>query len=133
MLRLALVAVLAATVATSTAAVAHTLTAEQTAAIEAGVRDRLKDPDSARFKGLRAAAKPPKGPKATVSTYSVCGYVNARNSFGGYAGSAPFSGLLFAPNQNRSSWLFVPMLVASSRDDAQIARDLCRKDGIALD
>ncbi len=130
MTRLAL-AVAAAIVTAPGVAVAHTLTAEQTAAIESGVRDGLKDPDSAKFRGFRASAKQPKDPKAAVSTYNVCGYVNAKNSYGGYTGAMPFSGLLFAPSGKQTSWFFVPILVASTRHDIAVARDLCRKDGLA--
>jgi hypothetical protein len=58
-----------------------------TEAVRAQVRARLKDPDSARFRGTGnadieiAAGKP-------VSI--TCGYVNAKNSFGGYTGEQPW-------------------------------------------
>lgn len=48
------------------------------------VKLRLKDPDSAEFKGsavYRASGAP-----------VVCGYVNAKNSFGGYTGWEEFIG-----------------------------------------
>lgn len=47
------------------------------------VRQRLKDADSARFANTLAVRLP------SGSTI-VCGHVNARNSFGGYAGDEPF-------------------------------------------
>lgn len=50
---------------------------------------RLKDPDSAKFRGIRKVR----------NTYSdgsvvtlVCGQVNGKNSFGGYAGFNTFTG-----------------------------------------
>ncbi len=46
----------------------------------------LKDPESAKF-GELAAVKYPNG-------VIVCGSVNAKNSFGGYAGASPFVGEL---------------------------------------
>ncbi|WP_093080195.1 zinc ribbon domain-containing protein [Sphingobium sp. AP50] len=63
--------------------------------IEAAVRSRLRDPDSARFKHLR----------------NGCGYVNARNGFGGMTGDVPFiatsKGVVFredAPTSFRTRW-----------------------------
>lgn len=44
------------------------------------VKGLLNDPDSAQFSGLVAGKE--KG--------DVCGYVNAKNRMGGYAGNAPF-------------------------------------------
>lgn len=44
----------------------------------------LKDPDSARYSGVKHAAG-----EGTVLGY-YCGTVNARNSFGGYTGPIPF-------------------------------------------
>lgn len=46
----------------------------------AAVKQKLKDPDSAKFKNLR--------PMGEGGGY--CGWVNARNSYGGYAGFAVF-------------------------------------------
>lgn len=45
----------------------------------------LKDPDSAKFRDL--VLVPPSGPG---DAGIVCGYVNSRNSFGGYVGFQPF-------------------------------------------
>jgi hypothetical protein len=50
------------------------------AQVEDAVRDRLKDPESARFTDVR---KFPNG--------NACGWVNAKNSFGGYVGRKPFA------------------------------------------
>lgn len=69
----------------------HTLTVADRAVIEAGVRSRLKDPDSAKFRGLVAGMPPDK------SGIFVCGWVNAKNSFGGYTGDRPFGGVFLNP------------------------------------
>jgi hypothetical protein len=54
---------------------------------ENAVRANLKDPDSAKFSDLSALTSPNvRGEPTKV----VCGRVNARNSYGGYAGAAPF-------------------------------------------
>jgi hypothetical protein len=56
-------------------------------AVETAVAREMRDPESARFDGIRAG-KTPSGELV------VCGWVNARNGFGGYAGREPFAGYL---------------------------------------
>jgi hypothetical protein len=46
------------------------------------VKDRLRDPASARFDGERVTSRPG-GPY-------VCGFVNSKNGFGGYAGRSRY-------------------------------------------
>lgn len=60
------------------------VTAALQAAAEEAVRSSLKDPESARFKPPFMAFKDEKGDIA------VCGYANAKNSYGGYVGFEPF-------------------------------------------
>lgn len=50
----------------------------------AKLRSSLKDPDSAKFYGIYAIQKPGQ-PRP-----SVCGAVNAKNSYGGYTGKTMF-------------------------------------------
>jgi hypothetical protein len=66
---------------------AITLSTEQITVIEAGVQARLNNPDSAKFSGL--VARPLNGP-----VLAVCGYVNTKNSSGGYIGDFAFDGFL---------------------------------------
>jgi len=61
------------------------LSEAQQEASRAAVIAVLKDPDSARFGPIGAA-------RNGNGTTMVCGMVNARTSFGGYAGMAPFTG-----------------------------------------
>ncbi|CAM3351433.1 DUF4124 domain-containing protein [Paracidovorax anthurii] len=49
-------------------------------------KQRLKDPDSAKFSNVRAYSFNGRG-KTYVMT---CGELNAKNSYGGYVGSKPF-------------------------------------------
>lgn len=60
----------------------------QAAALDAvaTAKDRLKDPDSAKFAGLRVLRFNGHG-KVYVMT---CGQLNAKNSYGGYVGTKPF-------------------------------------------
>lgn len=62
-----------------------TLSPTQTQAIQAAVIDTLKDPESARFSEIAAT-------QGDSGEISVCGFVNAKNSFGGYVGKKPFHG-----------------------------------------
>jgi hypothetical protein len=50
---------------------------------EKGVKEKLKDPNSAQFSNLRAYQK-------DAHMIAVCGDVNAKNSYGGYVGATPF-------------------------------------------
>jgi hypothetical protein len=50
------------------------------------VLSELKDPESARFSGVKLL----RDKEGRVTGF--CGYVNARNSFGGYAGKSYFIG-----------------------------------------
>lgn len=98
------------------------LTPRQVEAVKNGVRDGLKDPESARF-GTFAAAR-----SRTDGAIMVCGFVNARNSYGGYTGRGYFIGVIppggggFALNR-----------VSTERDDYLEAREKCGAVGLALD
>jgi len=61
------------------------LTIQESALVEAAVKERLLDPDSARFRWMQV-------PSNFNFHYNrtYCGIVNSRNRFGGYTGGAPF-------------------------------------------
>lgn len=63
----------------------YRLTNADTLAIAQAFYYTLKDPESARFAGIRAV----RGDSGLVY---VCGYVNSRNGFGGYTGFEAFAG-----------------------------------------
>lgn len=67
----------------------HELTTAQRAAIENAVKVTLKDPDSARFSRFKARKAFMPGNRVAIQ---ACGFVNAKNSFGGYTGASPFAG-----------------------------------------
>ena len=56
---------------------------KEVARVMAGVKDRLRDPESARFEGIYAM-------KGSNGKLNYCGYVNSKNSFGGYTGKSQF-------------------------------------------
>ncbi|NVO13879.1 MAG: hypothetical protein HXX10_07570 [Rhodoplanes sp.] len=85
-----------------------TLTEAQRKAIEAEVRTHLKDPDSARFGTIVAGAN--------ATETRVCGWVNSKNSYGGYGGNIGFHGTLDASGKFRfwgaddPSYLLIPTI-----------------------
>lgn len=65
----------------------YVLSPAEKAAVVDGVRRSLKDPMSAMFGDVAAATR-------EDGFITVCGGINARNSFGGYVGMQPYFGLL---------------------------------------
>lgn len=99
----------------------YTLSRAENAVIDSALRSALKDPASAIF-GARYAAS------SSAGGVYVCGYINAKNSFGGYTGDRPFSGVL---GPKPATVFFVSGI---SNTDAQIfaKRDVCSGYGITL-
>jgi len=89
------------------------------ASIEQGTRQALKDPMSAMFGTIRAARFPD-------GRLFVCGYVNAKNSFGGYVGEKPFTGYLYPGGHFQFTSL------ASSEGEMMGARYVCQQAGIPI-
>lgn len=54
----------------------------------------MKDPDSARFGSMVAG-------ETSEGVIQVCGYVNGKNSYGGYTGEQPFIGVLGGVSQGQ--------------------------------
>ncbi|TWF53266.1 hypothetical protein [Neorhizobium alkalisoli] len=92
------------------------LTAEQVNTVQRGVRKSLKDPESARFGGFAAAAESP-------NAITVCGVVNAKNSYGGYTGNQPFIGLLFGKS-------YLVGKIGGSQQEAAVVITMCRQRGM---
>lgn len=78
------------------------------------VRDKLRDPDSANFSGIFATNKPGRS-EAPV----ICGFVNAKNAYGGYAGK-----VAFAYASEKAVFIQEASARGSSLDNTLI-RDLC--------
>lgn len=102
------------------------LTPGMSEAVEKGVRESLKDPDSARF-GVKLAAIDGKG--STI----VCGMVNAKNSYGGFTGEQPYYGLLTEfGNASKSVQIFSTVAVGGDSYKIQAIRQMCRRIGITI-
>lgn len=78
---------------------------------------QLKDPESAQFRDVKFknAGDP--------ESWHMCGYVNAKNAFGGYVGFTRFSGMLFVKKGKPHYYLVV------SVEDA-VANQMCAKNGM---
>lgn len=96
------------------------LTAKQIEWVKEGVRKELKDPDSAKFDGIAGAKA------AGEKDITVCGFVNARNSYGGYTGKKPFLGLLGSKG-------YVVIGIGGDQASTGAAYITCADAGIHLD
>lgn len=96
-------------------------------AVEASVKERLKDPESARFRH----------PNVNVPVGSIgaiyCGRVNSKNGYGGYAGDAEFAAI-FGTSIKRGKPSVTGELLElgdadPSSEDSQVVRKICAKYG----
>jgi hypothetical protein len=94
------------------------LTKTQMEYVRAGVIRSLKDPESARFGTMR-------GGKNSEGVITVCGYVNARNSYGGYTGEKPFLGILADKG-------FAVAAMGGTDDKTASVHQVCGQSGITL-
>lgn len=87
-------------------------------AIKQAVTRELIDSDSAKFREIRISA----------DGNTACGYVNAKNKFGGYTGFKIFQGVIIrTPNYPTR---FAPISISSSEIEEQANLTVCQKNGI---
>jgi hypothetical protein len=91
-----------------------TLNSRQIGSVQMAVKERLRDPDAARFDHLRAVT-------AKDGSLLVCGLVNVKNSSGGYTGFYPFMVGKVAPT------------IATSEVSAMLVLAACRAVDIELE
>lgn len=96
------------------------LTADLRSNIEQGVRSGLKDPDSARFGTMKVAIK-----RDDPETYVVCGWVNSKNSFGGYTGEQPFLAMYAVPAKGA-----VLIGTGGTRTESTVIMSECARYGV---
>lgn len=88
------------------------------AVAEKVIAKTLKDPDSAKFSDVYTVEEKSTDPK--IRSIAVCGLVNAKNSFGAYAGPTRFVVLqMFVPSMNVQDTSF--SLLESSDRRATVA------------
>ncbi len=104
----------------------YRLSADQRKYVEDGTRKGLKDPESARFGEIYASRG--------GSLIYVCGWVNARNSFGGYVGEKPFAGILsdHTTKEGKSVKTYSLTMLASEDLMINMVQNECAARGVAL-
>lgn len=98
------------------------LSAQQQQMVRADTTNKLKDPESARF-GKMYATKDKDG------DLTVCGFVNAKNSYGGYTGMKPFIGMILGSGKPGG---FKLVKIGSSDNEQLAVASVCRDAGISL-
>lgn len=104
---------------------ARPLTAQEKAAVEKAVKEKLKDPDSAKFKW----------PDLVNEKGGYCGLVNARNSYGGYSGFTPFMAfILFPKKEGEHTGAMVLQMASDNPDDSMTGAviKVCQDQGYEL-
>lgn len=90
-------------------------TDKELAAVKRALENRLKDAESSRLKDV------------LVEGEYVCGLVNAKNSYGAYAGYSHFVGMLFAGKDGKP-----PIAIVVGIGDKGIEAQMCANKGIPL-
>lgn len=90
--------------------------------IKRGLADIMKDPDSVRVGRTLATT--------TEGHIVVCGYVNGKNSYGGYTGEQPFYGWLYRKPQEGRPARFTALYLGSDDIKERVLRAECAKQGI---
>jgi len=98
------------------------LTADQRADVEKGIRKNLKDPNSAMFGNMNAGIS-----DKSPDTYIVCGWVNSKNSYGGYVGDKPFLAMYF-PKLKTAALIGM----GGTSTDTYVVRQQCINEGVPL-
>lgn len=99
------------------------LTAAHKKQIASAVKQQLKDPESAQFRW-----------PAPHKFGLYCGWVNAKNSYGGYTGFQPFmimGGVGDGPKSD-GSFLVMDTTIGSSGDDQTIVLKMCSDHGFDM-
>jgi hypothetical protein len=94
--------------------------------MQATIRRALKDPDSASFGDII-------GGRNADGVLNVCGWVNAKNSFGGYTGMQPFMGFVMerpSGSPDKKPVGFVPLGIGA--EDSPRVFSSCKAQGLAL-
>ncbi|MBK8637876.1 MAG: hypothetical protein IPN92_06145 [Chromatiaceae bacterium] len=100
-----------------------TLSEADVAAIKKGVSEKLLDPTSPLFGSMQAR-------KANSNRIIVCGYVNAKNTFGGYTGDKPYVGELYQSGSGKKvKSEFSPIQLGGTRLENYDVREMCLSKG----
>jgi hypothetical protein len=97
------------------------LTPSEKKLIENAVRERLRDPESARFEWLQVVEL-----STDKDTNTYCGFVNAKNSFGGYVGKQLFTAVLTKKNPTLT---YIGISEQDRVEETQARQEWCIKAG----
>lgn len=113
--------VLVALVLAASSAQARDLTSEEKGAVADSIKRDLKDPDSAQFKWM---------PFLEERGTGYCGLLNSKNTYGGYTGFEPFTGLLQIADGKvvGVGWRAIS---GGPRNTPDVVAALCAEDGYA--
>lgn len=89
-------------------------TPKELLAIKAGLEMQLKDAASAKLRSVR------------VKGETFCGMVNAKNSFGAYAGYSPITGMVFKDTTGKL------LAAVMGADSPEATRQVCEDKGLPL-
>lgn len=94
----------------------HRATKAQLIVIKKAFSDRLKDPYSMKLKNVKIA-----------DDGSMCGEVNAKNSYGAYTGYTTFIGMYFNKDKNGHP---VTIILKVDDGDSTVAQTMCTEKGM---
>ncbi len=102
--------------------VPYTLSPAEIESVQKGVRSKLKDPTSPLFGDMKAVIK--------NEAVTVCGIVNAKNSFGGYTGDQQYIGVITGRKGSKQG--FFVLAFGGSDAERYAVIETCRSSGIDL-
>ena len=102
----------------------YTVSDRQMKAIEEAIGRELKDPYSAVYEGLRASVD-------SVEMVHVCGFVNAKNSFGAFSGRTPFY-ISIVPFEEPKSPMVMQQVFSEHPNVVAQVLEICREMSVAL-
>lgn len=95
----------------------YSLSSAEVQTVQSAIQYQMKEPTSAQFRDIQGA-------KLASGEVLICGWVNGRNSFGGYTGFMPFAG--------RLNGSFSLGLLAADNSDANVVAHQCRQAGMIM-
>lgn len=95
------------------------LTQTESHFVETAIKNRLKDPESARFQH---------SPYVSNGNGAYCGFVNSKNSYGGYVGDTPFMAIVLHDKKGKPTGAGV-ISVGGDNDEIQATILTCQDNG----
>lgn len=101
-------------------------TTAEIAMVRAALQDQLKDADSAKFRNVKIAT-------AGEHKGTICGEVNAKNSYGAYGGYSAFMGMYVGPKDYTDAATVhhkaSVIILGVDESDSSVVANVCTNDG----